>query len=59
MRDTDRLAHDAVQYFRASLRIDERMNIERRVIRRTPTHCMARPTFESINRNLVRDERVA
>jgi hypothetical protein len=38
MSDTDRLAHDAVQYLRASLRIDERMNIERRVIRRTPIH---------------------
>jgi hypothetical protein len=33
--------------------IDERVKIERRVIRRTPTHWMARPTFEFINGDLV------
>jgi hypothetical protein len=29
------------------------MKIERRVIRRTPMHWMARPTFEFINGDLV------
>ena len=51
--DPDKLAHDAVQYLRALLLIDDRIKIERSVIRRTPTHWMAKPTFEFINRDLV------
>jgi hypothetical protein len=43
----------AVQYLRAWLLFVDRMKMESSVIRRTPTHWMARPTFESINGDLV------
>jgi hypothetical protein len=52
--DSERQAHDAVQYLRALLLIEDRMKFESSVIRRTPTHWIARPTFESINWDLVR-----
>jgi hypothetical protein len=42
------------RYRRALLLVEDRMNFESSVIRRTPTHWMARPTFESINWDLVR-----
>jgi hypothetical protein len=56
--DAERLAQDAVQYLRALLLMDDRMKTESSVIRRTPPHWMARPTFESIDWDLVWDERV-
>jgi hypothetical protein len=43
----------AIQYLRAWLLFVDRMKIKSNVIRRTPTHWMARPTFESINWDLV------
>jgi hypothetical protein len=54
MSDNDRQTQDAVQYLRALLLIVDPKKIESRVIRRMPTHWMARPTFESINWDLVR-----
>jgi hypothetical protein len=38
MSEKERLAHAAVQYVRLLLLIDDRMNRESKVIRRTPTH---------------------
>jgi hypothetical protein len=59
IRAAARLAHDAVQYFRDALLMDDWIKRESSVIRRMPTHWMAKPTFESIDRNLVEgDERV-
>jgi hypothetical protein len=37
--------------------MEDRMKFESSVIRRTPTHWIARPTFESINWDLVRRTR--
>jgi len=55
--ESERLAHDAIQYLRALLLMEDRMKFESSVIRRTPTHWIARPTFESINWDLVRRTR--
>jgi hypothetical protein len=55
---TDRLAHEAVQYFRDALLMDDRMKSDSRVIRRMPPHWMAKPTFESIDWTSFRRERV-
>lgn len=51
--ESDKLAHAAVQYFREALVIDIRMKSESNVMRRMPTHCIARPIFESIAWDLV------
>jgi hypothetical protein len=38
MTERERLAHDAVQYRRALLLMEDRMKIESSVMRRIPTH---------------------
>jgi hypothetical protein len=50
--ERDKAVQALVQYFKDTLLIEPRMNSERSVMRRIPTHCIAKPTFESIEMNL-------